>query len=178
MLVSSDWFRRWARSQTNDRKESYLVNPKEPQVPHDRQSTDSGAGGDFPSHLQADLDDFQRICEDHLGTACLKRKKEKYYQSRVMANGSGRGEWSSSMELWIFYPQETTLYILVPSMKTVSDDEFESKYSNCRGGLGFEPCDGGWLPFEESLSLWGEGSGHCRPYLLHVKVEGKRRPET
>lgn len=89
MPMSSDWFRRGAHRQIKDQKESYLVDPKEPQVPDDRQSTDSGTRGDFPSHLQTDLDDFQRICENHLGTSCLKRKKETIYYP---SNGSGRGE--------------------------------------------------------------------------------------
>lgn len=63
-------------------------------------------------------------------------------------------------------------------MKTVSDYEFESKYSYYWWGLGFEPCEGRRLPFKGPLSFEGEGSGHFRSYLLRVKVEGKQSAET
>lgn len=50
---------------------TYLVEAKEAQVSHYIQGTDPGAGGDLSSHLQTDLNDLQRIGENHLGSSGL-----------------------------------------------------------------------------------------------------------
>ena len=50
---------------------TYLVEAKEAQVSHNIQGTDPGACGDLSGHLQTDLNDLQRIGENHLGTSSL-----------------------------------------------------------------------------------------------------------
>lgn len=49
----------------------YLVEAKEAQVTDHGQSTDSGSGGDFAGHLQANLHNLQRVGKDHLRASSL-----------------------------------------------------------------------------------------------------------
>lgn len=52
--------------------ETYLVQAEETQVTDDRESADAWPCGDFSCHLQTDLHDLQRVCEDHLRSPGLK----------------------------------------------------------------------------------------------------------
>lgn len=54
---------------------TYLVEAKEAQVPHNSQGTDPWASSDLSSHLQTDLNNLQRIGENHLGASSLQREK-------------------------------------------------------------------------------------------------------
>ncbi len=56
---------------------TYLVEAKEAQVSHNVQGTDPGARGDLSSHLQTDLNDLQRVGENHLGSSGLQDAKGK-----------------------------------------------------------------------------------------------------
>lgn len=62
---------------------TYLVEAEEAQVSDHVEGADPGAGGDLSSHLQADLDDLQRVGENHLGSSGLdgrgrlQRRKQK-----------------------------------------------------------------------------------------------------
>lgn len=69
---------------------TYLVDPEEAQVPDDGQRADSGPRGDLSSHLQTDLDNFQRVGENHLGAPCLKKEEKKRFS--IKQGGSGRDE--------------------------------------------------------------------------------------
>ena len=65
---------------------THLVEAEEAQVSHNTQGTDPGARGDLSSHLQSDLNDFQRIGENHLGCSSLQdslnKKKKKRRKKR------------------------------------------------------------------------------------------------
>lgn len=60
---------------------TYLVEAKEAQVPHNSQGTDPWASSDLSSHLQTDLNNLQRIGENHLGASSLQREKNKIKQT-------------------------------------------------------------------------------------------------
>lgn len=51
---------------------THLVEAEEAQVPDHVEGADPGARGDLSSHLQADLDDLQRVGENHLGSSGLR----------------------------------------------------------------------------------------------------------
>lgn len=50
---------------------THLVQAEEAEVPHNVQGADPGARGDLSSHLQSDLNNLQRIGENHLGSSSL-----------------------------------------------------------------------------------------------------------
>ncbi len=54
---------------------TYLVQAEETQVTDDRESADAWPCGDFSCHLQSDLHNLQRVCEDHLRSPSLKINK-------------------------------------------------------------------------------------------------------
>lgn len=51
---------------------THLVEAEEAEVPHNVQSADPGARGDLSSHLQSDLNNLQRVRENHLGRSSLR----------------------------------------------------------------------------------------------------------
>lgn len=56
---------------------TYLVEAKEAQVSHNSQGADPGPCSDLSSHLQTDLNDLQRIGENHLRTSSLPDETEE-----------------------------------------------------------------------------------------------------
>ena len=51
---------------------SYLVETEESEFPDDGESGDLLPGGDLSSHLEADLDDLERVCEHDLRSTSLR----------------------------------------------------------------------------------------------------------
>lgn len=64
---------------------THLVEAKEAQVSDHVEGADPGAGGDLSSHLQADLDDLQRVGENHLGSSGLEGRIRKADLNALMA---------------------------------------------------------------------------------------------
>ena len=54
----------------------YLVQTKEPQLFYHRNRRNIVTVGDFSRHLEPDLNNLQRVCEENLRSSSLRRRKK------------------------------------------------------------------------------------------------------